>query len=113
MGGFENLGYAANNELSPDVWEQFMLQKLDEKDKYQSERFKRYIKSVNDQKMANDKAARQQQAKDSLSLASMAFNMFGGAPKVEQTGQTWQTGDNLMYGNQLNLNQVKWPWEVQ
>jgi hypothetical protein len=43
MNAFENLGYAASNELAPDAWKDYMLGNLDKQDQYQQERLNQYV----------------------------------------------------------------------
>jgi hypothetical protein len=76
MNAFENLGYAASNELAPDAWKDYMLGNLDKQDQYQQERLNQYVAL---QERARAKRIRQNQIAGMKSSFNAALSAFGGA----------------------------------
>jgi hypothetical protein len=77
MNAFENLGYAASNELAPDAWKDYMLGNLDKQDQYQQERLNQYVAL---QERARAKRIRQNQIagiKSALGSVGQIAGQFG------------------------------------
>ena len=113
---FENLGYAASNELSPDAWKGYMLDNLNKQDQYQQEWLNQYIAL---QQRAEAKAKKQ-----ALVSGIKTALQYGMSKAMEPKAETplADTADNLLskqfettnvldqFKKQPNWQEI-YPWE--